>query len=257
MALGTTFHTAAGTLELTDAMELGHSPDPHRLGERAPHTLLRGVSCTTAGRCCDDVPAASRIRIGRARFQRVRVRFRGHGWVGPADAVHARESRRSEWGDQGPVHARCRRRSVLRPSPHDLGESLPPAYTQDEIDAGLDVTMRAGGPGRSAPELRGSVARPGAPQRPGAAGADLPAQRRDRRRADHVAARGASAASATGTTATPGCATPASPWRRCGSPPARTRPSDFFALHDHRRGALDRPGRPRCRSCSASAASTT
>ena len=39
-------------------------------------------------------------------------------------------------------------------------------------------------------------------------GADLRADRRHRRRADHVAARAASAASATGTTATAGCATP-------------------------------------------------
>ena len=47
MALRTTFHTAAGDLELFDAMDLGDSPDPHRLGEHATHTLLRGVRCTT------------------------------------------------------------------------------------------------------------------------------------------------------------------------------------------------------------------
>ena len=40
-----------------------------------------------------------------------------------------------------------------------------------------------------------------------AEGPDLPADRRDRRRADHLAARDASAASATGTTASPGSAT--------------------------------------------------
>ena len=43
-----------------------------------------------------------------------------------------------------------------------------------------------------------------------AEGADLPADRRDRRRADDARCRRASAASATGTTATPGSATPAS-----------------------------------------------
>ena len=47
MALRTTFHTAEGDLELLDAMDLGDSFDPHRLGEHAPHTLLRGVRCTT------------------------------------------------------------------------------------------------------------------------------------------------------------------------------------------------------------------
>jgi GH15 family glucan-1,4-alpha-glucosidase len=46
MVLRTTFHTATGDLELLDAMEVGDSSDPHRLGEHAPHTLLRGVRCT-------------------------------------------------------------------------------------------------------------------------------------------------------------------------------------------------------------------
>ena len=92
--------------------------------------------------------------------------------------------------------------------------------------------------------LRRPVARPGAPQRPGAAGADVPAQRRDRRRRDDVAAGGRRAANATGTTATPGCATRASRWRRCGWPPARTRPSDFFAFMTTAAAAAVGPGYP-------------
>ena len=46
-ALQTAFHTDDGTLELLDALELGDSIDPHRLGENAPHALLRGVHCTS------------------------------------------------------------------------------------------------------------------------------------------------------------------------------------------------------------------
>lgn len=46
MVLRTIFDTAEGTLELLDAMDLGDSTDPHRLGENAPHTLLRGLHCT-------------------------------------------------------------------------------------------------------------------------------------------------------------------------------------------------------------------
>ena len=102
----------------------------------------------------------------------------------------------------------------------------------------------------------GPWARPGAPQRPGAAGADLPARpaRSSPRRRPRCPRR--SAASATGTTATPGSATPASPWRRCGWPPAPTRPTSSST-------SWPTPRRPRsgagatCRSCSASAASTT
>ncbi|MFD0774619.1 glycoside hydrolase family 15 protein [Streptomonospora algeriensis] len=47
MALRTTFHAQEGTLELVDAMELGRSPDPHRLGENAPHAVLRALHCTS------------------------------------------------------------------------------------------------------------------------------------------------------------------------------------------------------------------
>ncbi len=47
MVLLTTFHTDEGTVELLDALELGDSIDPHRLGENAPHALLRGVLCTS------------------------------------------------------------------------------------------------------------------------------------------------------------------------------------------------------------------
>ena len=46
MVLRTTFDTAQGSLELLDAMDLGDPTDPHRLGENAPHTLLRGLRCT-------------------------------------------------------------------------------------------------------------------------------------------------------------------------------------------------------------------
>ncbi len=46
MVLRTVFDTADGRLELVDAMELGPSTDPHRLGEYAPHGLLRGLHCT-------------------------------------------------------------------------------------------------------------------------------------------------------------------------------------------------------------------
>ncbi|MFD0502320.1 glycoside hydrolase family 15 protein [Streptomyces chiangmaiensis] len=45
MALRTTFRTADGTVELIDAMALGPSSDPHRIGEHAPHSLVRRVRC--------------------------------------------------------------------------------------------------------------------------------------------------------------------------------------------------------------------
>ncbi len=63
MVLQTTFHTEEGTLELLDALELGNSTDPHRLGENAPHSLLRGVRCT-AGRVTVEMICRPRPEYG-------------------------------------------------------------------------------------------------------------------------------------------------------------------------------------------------
>ncbi|WP_016906294.1 glycoside hydrolase family 15 protein [Streptomyces xiaopingdaonensis] len=46
MVLRTEFTTETGTVELTDALALGASGDPHRLGEGAEHLLIRSVRCT-------------------------------------------------------------------------------------------------------------------------------------------------------------------------------------------------------------------
>ncbi|HAQ59061.1 MAG TPA: glycoside hydrolase family 15, partial [Microbacterium sp.] len=47
MVLRSTYCTDSGTFEITEAMELGPASDPHRLGEDAPHTLLRTIRCTS------------------------------------------------------------------------------------------------------------------------------------------------------------------------------------------------------------------
>ena len=110
-----------------------------------------------------------------------------------------------------------------RPDPGHRGRD--PALRAPPVHAGGDTRSRVGGGGRrrgagadhrrvavlvrAAPVLRRPVAGPGAHQRPGAQGADLPAQRRRRRGCDHLARPRAWVGSATGTTATPGCATPA------------------------------------------------
>ncbi len=46
MVLRTVFHTSGGILELRDALSLGDTQDPHRLGQHAPHMLARRVVCT-------------------------------------------------------------------------------------------------------------------------------------------------------------------------------------------------------------------
>jgi len=63
MVLRTVFDTAEGTLELLDAMDLGTSSDPHRLGENAPHALLRGLQCTR-GRVTVEISFTPRPEYG-------------------------------------------------------------------------------------------------------------------------------------------------------------------------------------------------
>ena len=46
LVLETTFRTPTDTLVLTDAIALGHEPDPHQLGTAAPHLLVRRLACT-------------------------------------------------------------------------------------------------------------------------------------------------------------------------------------------------------------------
>ncbi|MDQ0867501.1 glycoside hydrolase family 15 protein [Arthrobacter globiformis] len=53
MVLETTFRTDSGEVTLTDAMEVGETPDPHRLGEGAPHALLRSLTCTSGSMSLD------------------------------------------------------------------------------------------------------------------------------------------------------------------------------------------------------------
>jgi GH15 family glucan-1,4-alpha-glucosidase len=45
LVLHTEFHTSTGTLLLRDALALGDTEDPHRLGKHAPHLLARTVTC--------------------------------------------------------------------------------------------------------------------------------------------------------------------------------------------------------------------
>ncbi|TMS00640.1 glycoside hydrolase family 15 protein [Nonomuraea basaltis] len=63
MVLETTFETAGGVLALTDALATGPERDPHRLGARAPHLLVRSARCVR-GRMEVEVSFAPRPEYG-------------------------------------------------------------------------------------------------------------------------------------------------------------------------------------------------
>jgi GH15 family glucan-1,4-alpha-glucosidase len=46
LVLRTEYRTSRGHMVVTDALDLGGQTDPHRLGEDAPHLLVRSVTCT-------------------------------------------------------------------------------------------------------------------------------------------------------------------------------------------------------------------
>jgi GH15 family glucan-1,4-alpha-glucosidase len=142
MVLQTTFHTADGTLELLDALELGDATDAHRLGEHAPHTLLRGVQCTS-GRVTMEMVCRPRPEYGLvvpvlAEIAAGVVATGGSGRLtlslGTLVLLVDGEIRVSVTLEAGQHQYFALQRTRL-------GEPLPRAYTQDEIAAGLTATI--------------------------------------------------------------------------------------------------------------------
>ncbi|MGE3192011.1 MAG: glycoside hydrolase family 15 protein [Microbacteriaceae bacterium] len=142
MVLQTTFDTDDGTVELLDALELGDSADPHRLGEHSPHVVLRGVRCTR-GRVTIEmvcrlrpeyglvVPVLTEVdsavaAIGGSGQFTVSLPQRGHLVGG--------EIRLCITLNAGEQHFFALQRT-------GLGRPLPSAYTQDDISRALAATV--------------------------------------------------------------------------------------------------------------------
>ena len=193
MVLETTFVTAAGTAVLTDALALGRDERGHRLGAGSPGALLRRLACTD-GEVDVEVHYAPRPEFGliypileqvpgglAARGGADRLLLSGSpglrvdGILGSTATarLHLAAGQTAmfvlQHGQMGDAAA-----SRLGPRP-----GRRPAGRHHRR-----VAVVVGDP----PGLRGAVAGPGAPFRPGAPGAYLPADRRHRRRAYYLAA---------------------------------------------------------------------
>jgi GH15 family glucan-1,4-alpha-glucosidase len=66
LVLQTTFHTATGTVTLTDALAVGAGNTGHQLGRGAPHLLVRRLACT-AGQVEVEIDYAPRPEYGLIR----------------------------------------------------------------------------------------------------------------------------------------------------------------------------------------------
>ena len=220
------------SLVLTDLLAIGPDNGGHRLGTDVPHLLVRRVACTAGSVEVEVVlRAAAGVRPGRAPA--VAGRRRRH-----------RPRRRGVAGADQPVGLDLDRVDGVRRD--DAARGPDAAFRAAPLDAGADpgprlVAGRARATGSTTPSRPGSRGRTCTRPTTGrgriwcttAAGCcrGCPSSRAARSSPPRPPrCPRASAANATGTTATPGSATPASPWRRCGWPPARTRPSDFFAF---------------------------
>ena len=191
-----------------------------RAAARRRGRLRRGGAATRAG-------AAARVRAGHARSSAVRGGRRAHvRRPGQVAVTRVRPARGRGLDDAGRLRGRRGRaarlraalgaaRGVARPSRRRPAES--PARIADTAEAWRSWEAEHDiyeGPHRDLVRLSSRVLK----------GLTLPPDRRDRRRAHDLPARGRSAASATGTTASRGSATRASRSRRSTSAPARTRP---------------------------------
>jgi len=144
MTLQTTFETPDGTLELLDALELGASTDPHRLGEDAPHSLLRGVHCTS-GRVTVEMICRPRPEYGLvvpilSEIDTGVVATGGSGRLIvslPEPASLADGEIRLRFTLDAGEH----RYFALQRTP--LGQPLPGAYAQHEIAAALVATTES------------------------------------------------------------------------------------------------------------------
>jgi alpha,alpha-trehalase len=192
LVLETTFRTPTGTVTVTDALALGADNRGHALGRGAPHLLIRSVA-GVEGEVDVEVSYQPRPEYGLLR-----------PLLSPVDGgVTARGG--AEWlvlscpvrlalaESTATTRFALRAGETVRFALHrsTLEEQPARIWSQDELADRLAATVAAWRSWSDLhPELRRAVAGPGAPQRPRAAGSDVPAQRRYRRCGHHVVAGG-------------------------------------------------------------------
>ncbi|MEU4293180.1 glycoside hydrolase family 15 protein [Kribbella sp. NPDC026596] len=141
MVLRTTFETDRGAVELLDAMALGDSLDPHRLGENAPHALVRVVECT---RGAVELDMCFRPRPEYGLIAPLLTATTGGllATGGPARlTLSSPVSLDTEGGEARArfvMEAGQRLRFALQFTP--LGRAPAPPYTPDEIEAAMETT---------------------------------------------------------------------------------------------------------------------
>ena len=144
MVLQTTFHTEMGVAVLTDGMEVG--ADPHRLGEGAPHTVLRRIACTS-GQVSIEVCFCPRPEYGLitpllSHSDGGVLVTGGSGRLvlsvpGPMSISHGEATAVFDMVAGDSVYLALQHSTLSMPLPHP--------YDQDQIKVALQTTTRAWG----------------------------------------------------------------------------------------------------------------
>ncbi len=190
LVLETTFHLTAGTVVLTDALAMGAGNVGHALGADAPRLLIRTVACVDGtaevGMSYEPRPEYGLLRPILSHVDGGVTARGGAEWLVLSTPVPLRIM-----GSTATARLALRAGDTVRFALHrsTLEEQPARVWPDAEIAERLAGTVASW---QSWSDLHrsydGPWARPRAPQRPGAARPDIPAERRDRRGADDVAA---------------------------------------------------------------------
>ena len=190
MVLETSFRTAAGTAVLTDAMAVGRNERGHDLGAGSPGVLLRRLVCTD-GEMDVEVSYAPRPEYGLIHpiLEPVSGGLAARGGAGRLLLSGPASFRVDGATATARLHLAAGQAVMFALQHGQMWEPPLVAWDAGRIADRLADTVRGmaflvGDP----PDLRGPMARPGPPFWPGASGADVRADRRDRRRPHDLAA---------------------------------------------------------------------
>ena len=193
MVLETTFRTSTGTVAITDALAMGEGNRGHELGKGAPHVLLRRATCVEGEveLSLEYVPRPEyglvhplldAVDGGVTAFGGADVLVLSSPVALTVDQSAASGQLQLHRGESAGFALHHAKRAET-----GLGQGLDSIRDRPPVGGhrvGVGVVVEA------PPGLRGPVARPGAPKRPGAAGTLVRTHRRDLRGGHDVAARG-------------------------------------------------------------------
>ena len=191
LVLETTYTTATGTVVLLDALAVGRNERGHELGADTPSAMLR-ILDMVEGDVEIEMEFAPRPEYGLVKplLRVVDAGLAHRGWFRPTRVVVADPAhRRRRDCDRALPDAAWGATGVRAPAPDERTTAAAVLGPGRDRESGRRYRRGLAHVVGAAPGVRGAVARPRAPQRPGPLRAHVLPDGRDVRRADDVVAR--------------------------------------------------------------------